>query len=429
VAVSSKINVITLGCPKNLVDSEFLLAQLDHSNARLVDRAEDADTVIINTCGFIQDAKKESIDTIMNAVALKNRGELKRIIVMGCLSARYKEELAAGLGEVDAFFGTDQHRDVLRILGIDYKSELLGERRLTTPSHYAYLKISEGCDNPCSFCAIPLIRGRHRSRPIKELIHEAQLLAEKGVKEIIIVAQDTTYFGLDIYGERQLPELLGQLSGIDGIEWIRLMYTYPAKFPYGVIEAFQNYPKICRYLDIPIQHISDNVLKSMRRGTSKRAVRELLMLLKNEIPGIALRTTIIVGYPDETEDDFEELCGFIEEMQFHRLGVFIYSHEEGTASYNFGDPIPAAVKQERQAILMEIQKEISEQLNRSIIGKEKKVLIDSRKGGYFVGRTEWDAPEIDQEVLVTSDRLLKPGGFYSAVIMDAAEYDLYASVN
>ena len=319
----SKINVVTVGCPKNLVDSEYLLGQLKYNNVQLVDSADDADTMIINTCGFIKDAKQESLDAILEAVEKKNRGELKKIVVMGCLSERFKKELSTEIPEVDSIFGTNQLSDVLRDLGVNYKSELLGERVLTTPTHFAYLKISEGCDNPCSFCAIPLMRGQHKSKPIEEIIFEARLLVEKGVKELIVIAQDTTYYGLDLYGERQLAKLLGELNSIDGIEWIRLMYAYPAKFPLDVIAAFQQYHKLCRYIDIPVQHSSDSVLKSMRRGITGRSTRDLLLHLKNEIPDIALRTTLIVGYPNETEDDFKALCDFVREMHFHRLASLL----------------------------------------------------------------------------------------------------------
>lgn len=424
----SKINVVTLGCPKNLVDSEYLLGQLKHTNVQLVARADDADTVIINTCGFIKDAKQESIDAILEAVGKKNRGELKKIVVMGCLSERFKKDLAAEIPEVDSFFGTNQLRDVLKNLGVDYKSKLLGERFLTTPSHFAYIKISEGCDNPCSFCAIPLMRGQHRSKPIDEVVHEARLLAEKGVKELIIIAQDTTYYGMDLYGKRQLAKLLGELHDIDGIEWIRLMYAYPAKFPLDVLEAFHKYPKLCRYIDIPIQHYSDSVLKSMRRGMTERSTRDLLLHLKSEISDVALRTTLIVGYPNETENDFKALCEFVKEMRFHRLGVFTYSAEEGTAAFELGDGVSEKIKLERRAAVMEIQKDISERHNQSLIGKKVRILIDSQDGEFFIGRTEWDAPEIDQEVFVSSSQPLMTGTFHTGTITDAVEYDLFASV-
>ena len=423
----SKINVVTLGCPKNIVDSEYLLGQLKHGNTQIVASADDADTVIINTCGFIKDAKQESIDAIMEAVEKKNRGELKKIVVIGCLSERFKKELATEIPEVDSFFGTNQLPDVLKDLSVDYKSELLGERLLTTPAHYAYLKISEGCDNPCSFCAIPLMRGQHRSKPTEEVVHEARLLAEKGVKELIVIAQDTTYYGLDLYGERRLAKLLGELNDIDEIKWIRLMYAYPAKFPLDVIEAFQKFSKLCRYIDIPIQHNSDSVLKSMRRGITERSTRDLLLRLKNEISDIALRTTLIVGYPNETENDFKALCDFVKEMRFHRLGVFTYSKEEGTAAFELDDSVSEETKLERQAAIMEIQKNISESYNESLIGKKVKVLIDSQDGEYFISRTEWDAPEIDQEVFVSSHKPLKAGTFQTVTITDAVEYDLFAS--
>jgi ribosomal protein S12 methylthiotransferase len=424
----SKVSVITLGCPKNLVDSEYLLGQLQKSTLQLTERLDDADTVVINTCGFIQDAKQESIDAIMEAVEKKKCGQLKKIVVMGCLSERFKKELAGEIPEVDSFFGTNQLSEVLTDLHVNFKKELIGERYLTTPSHYAYLKISEGCDNPCSFCAIPLMRGRHRSRSVEEILNEARTLAERGVRELIVIAQDSTYYGWDLYGERRLAVLLEALQKIDGIEWIRLMYAYPAKFPSDVITAFQKYPKLCRYIDIPIQHIADNVLKSMQRGISQRPTRELLVRLMNEIPGLAIRTTLIVGYPNETEDDFNELCDFIEEMRFHRLGVFPYSQEEGTGAFNLGDPIPIEVKQERQAMIMEIQKEISEQHNETLIGTTAKVLIDSKNGEYDIGRTEWDAPEIDQEVFVRTTQSLKRGSFHTVTITDAMEYDLFASM-
>jgi ribosomal protein S12 methylthiotransferase len=428
VSEKQKIAVVTLGCPKNLVDSEYLLGQLQHGPVQLVSGVDDADTVIINTCGFIKDAKQESLDAIMEAVEKKNRGTLKKIVVMGCLAERFKNELAAEIPEVDSFYGTHQLQDVLNELGSPYKNELLGERLLTTPSHVAYLKISEGCDNPCSFCAIPLMRGAHRSKPMQDVIHEASLLAQKGVKELIVIAQDTTYYGVDVDGKRQLATLLGELQAQDGIEWIRLMYAYPAKFPLNLIDAFQKYPKLCRYLDIPVQHVADGVLKSMRRGMTETSTRELLARLKHEIPRIALRTTLIVGYPNETEDDFKRLCDFVREVRFHRLGVFTYSKEEGTASYGLEDPVPEEVKNERLARIMEIQKEISREHNESLVGTTARVLIDSHDGEFFIGRTEWDAPEIDQEVFVHSARPLKTGTFHHVTVTDAMEYDIVAEV-
>lgn len=424
----SKIHIVTLGCPKNQVDSEVLQAQLQlqSGNVEVVGDTDNADTIVINTCGFIQDAKRESIDAIVEAIEKKKHGEVKKIIVMGCLAERFKKELAKELPEVDSFFGTRQMPEILSDLDVNYKRELIGERILSTPSHTAYLKISEGCDNPCSFCAIPLMRGQHLSTPIEELVHETRLLAAKGVKELVVIGQDSTYYGLDLYGERRLASLLGELQAVDGIEWIRLMYAYPAKFPLDVLQAFQRYSKLCRYIDMPVQHIADNVLKSMRRGITQRATKELLWTVKKEIPDIALRTTLIVGYPTETEDDFKQLCEFVQEMKFHRLGVFMYSQEEGTGAYELGDPIPEKVKQERQEVLMEIQKQISEERNESLVGKTLNVLIDSYDGEHYVGRTEWDAPEVDQEVLVHSDRALIPGQIISATVTDATEYDLFA---
>jgi ribosomal protein S12 methylthiotransferase len=428
VSGKSKIHIVTLGCPKNQVDSEVLQAQLQlqSGNVEVVGDTDNADTIVINTCGFIQDAKRESIDAIVEAIEKKKHGEVKKIIVMGCLAERFKKELAKELPEVDSFFGTRQMPEILSDLDVNYKRELIGERILSTPSHTAYLKISEGCDNPCSFCAIPLMRGQHLSTPIEELVHETRLLAAKGVKELVVIGQDSTYYGLDLYGERRLASLLGELQAVDGIEWIRLMYAYPAKFPLDVLQAFQRYSKLCRYIDMPVQHIADNVLKSMRRGITQRATKELLWTIKKEIPDIALRTTLIVGYPTETEDDFKQLCEFVQEMKFHRLGVFMYSQEEGTGAYELGDPIPEKVKQERQEVLMEIQKQISEERNESLVGKTLNVLIDSYDGEHYIGRTEWDAPEVDQEVLVHSDRALIPGQIISATVTDATEYDLFA---
>ncbi len=429
-AGKSKIHIVTLGCPKNQVDSEVLHAQLQlqSGNVEVVSDADHADTIIINTCGFIQDAKQESIDAIVEAIEMKEHGEVKKIIVMGCMAERFKKELAKELPEVDSFFGTRQLPEILTELGVDYKRELLGERILSTPSHTAYLKISEGCDNPCSFCAIPLMRGGHRSTPIEELVHESRLLAAKGVKELVVIGQDSTYYGLDLYGERRLASLLGELQTVDGIEWIRLMYAYPAKFPLDVLQAFQQYSKLCRYIDMPIQHIADNVLKSMRRGMTQRATKELLWTIKKEIPNIALRTTLIVGYPTETQNDFKQLCEFVEEMKFHRLGVFTYSQEEGTGAYELGDLVPEAVKQERKEALMEIQKQISIERNESLIGQKLKVLVDAYDGEIYGGRTEWDAPEVDQEVLIRSERALLPGQFVSVTVTDATEYDLIADV-
>jgi ribosomal protein S12 methylthiotransferase len=421
-----KINVITLGCWKNAVDSENLLGQLKGQRADIVDNADDADTVVINTCGFIEAAKKESIDTIMQAVRKKELGRVKKVVVMGCLAERYRQELVAEIPEVDAFFGTSQLEQVLKELEVDFKKDLVGERLLSTPSHFAYLKISEGCDHPCSFCAIPLMRGTHRTKPREEVLAEATMLAGQGVKELILIAQDSTYYGLDLYGERVLPQLVENLASVRGIEWIRLMYAYPSKFPTELLNVFKNNPNVCRYLDIPVQHASDDVLKSMRRGITNRATRDLLARIRSEVPNIALRTTLIVGYPNETEKDFQTLCDFVRETRFHRLGVFTYSREDGTTAHPLEDPIPQHVKEERRSVIMEIQKEISEERNQSLFGSTVKILIDRQEQGSFVGRTEWDAPEIDQEVYVKSEMPLKIGNFYDATIVDGTEYDLYA---
>ncbi len=421
-----KISVITLGCAKNVVDSEVLLGQLKLANATVVEDVRHADVAVINTCGFIDAAKQESIDAIIEAVELKNKGRLKKVVVMGCLSERYSKELAIEIPDVDAYVGSNKITEVLVELGVDFKRELLGERSLTTPSHFAYLKISEGCDHPCSFCAIPLMRGLHRSKPLEEVLSEARSLAARGVKELIVIAQDSTYYGIDLYGKRRLPELLGELSSVDGIEWIRLMYAYPSKFPLEVLDAMQENPKICRYLDMPVQHASDDVLKSMRRGITNRATRELIATIKTRIPDVAMRTTLIVGYPNETEKDFDVLYDFVKDMQFHRLGVFTYSQEDGTSAHILGDPVSADVKEERKKAIMELQMEISEKRNKSLMGKKLRILVDRIEGGYAVGRTEWDAPEIDQEVFVRNNGKYIVGNFSDVSIVDAVEYDLYA---
>lgn len=422
------ISVITMGCSKNLVDSEVLLGQLAGNKVRVVKEADDAEIAVINTCGFIEAAKRESIDAILEAVRRKQEGKLKKVVVMGCLSERFAKELRQEIPEVDAYFGSHHLKEVVQELGVDYKVELLGERQLTTPSHFAYLKISEGCDNPCSFCAIPIMRGGHRSRPLDEILHEARHLAARGVKELMVIGQDTTYYGLDLHGGRTLDSLLSGLSAVDGIEWIRLLYAYPAKFPVNILEVYRDNPKICRYMDIPVQHAADDVLKSMRRGISNRALRDLLHTIRASVPGIALRTTLMVGYPNETEQDFQVLCDFVREMRFHRLGVFTYSQEEGTSAYGHGDPVPEEVKEERRAAIMQIQQEISEERNSGLIGQTVKVLLDRVEGDHVVGRTEWDAPEIDQEVFVNNEGTLKVGDFCQAKIVDATEYDLYAEV-
>ncbi|MGB2868850.1 MAG: 30S ribosomal protein S12 methylthiotransferase RimO [Bacteroidota bacterium] len=423
----SNISVVTLGCSKNVVDSETLVGQLRLGKAVVVNNVDDADTVVINTCGFIDAAKKESIDAILEAVERKNQGKLKKIVVVGCLSERFKSELVKEIPEVDAYFGSNQLPEVLANLGVDYKKELLGERVLSTPNHFAYLKISEGCDHPCSFCAIPLMRGKHRTKPREQVLAEARSLEAKGVKELILIGQDSTYYGLDLYGEQQLASLLRELSAVRGIEWIRLMYAFPSKFPSDLLEAYRDLPNLCRYIDIPLQHASDGVLKSMRRGITNRAMRELLEKIRNAAPNMAVRTTFIVGYPNESERDFQTLYDFVKEEKFHRLGVFTYSQETGTSADILGDPIPQKVKEERQKVIMELQRQISEERNRALIGSTVKVLIDRPENEFLVGRTEWDAPEIDQEVYVSNGDHQGPGSFCDVRIMDATEYDLYGT--
>jgi ribosomal protein S12 methylthiotransferase len=423
----NRISVITLGCSKNTVDSERLLRQLGANKFRLSSDPENSDTVIINTCGFIDAAREESVNTILNAVGLKQQGKIKKIIVAGCLSERYKNELVKEIPEVDAFFGTESYTGILHELGGNLKTELLGERMLTTPSHTAYLKISEGCDHPCSFCAIPLMRGKHKSRKIDDLVNETRFLAAQGVKELVIIAQDTTDYGRDIYGKPVIHELLSKLSDIDGIEWLRLMYAYPSKFPSELIPAIADNPKICKYIDLPLQHISDSVLRSMRRGVTARKTRELIYKLRKEIPGLVLRTTFITGYPNESEKDFQELFNFIREIRFDKMGIFTYSQEESTTAYILGDPVPEELKNERKDILMEMQKDISSEINRSLIGKEMDALIERTEGDYYIGRTYRDAPEVDGEVLVSSgDVNLEIGEFYTFEFYDYNEYDLYA---
>ncbi|MEX1138514.1 MAG: 30S ribosomal protein S12 methylthiotransferase RimO [Bacteroidota bacterium] len=424
-----KINIITLGCSKNIVDSEQLLGQLKLSGASVVDDVDQADIAVINTCGFIDAAKQESIDAIVEAVEQKQGGKLKKVVVMGCLSERYRADLQKELPGVDAFFGSNQLQDVVVELGVDYRRELLGERVLTTPGHFAYLKISEGCDRPCSFCAIPLMRGNHRSKPMEQIVAEAGSLADKGVKELILIGQDTTFYGLDLYGKRRLAEVLETMAHQKGIEWIRLMYAYPSGFPREIIPVMRDNRAICKYIDLPLQHISDPVLNSMRRGITAKATRELLDDLRSGIPELALRTTFIVGYPNESERDFQELYDFVREAKFHRLGVFPYSHEEGTAAENLGDPIPKNVKQERLSALMELQKEISEERNQRLIGTTVRVLVDRRDGEFAVGRTQWDAPEIDQEVYIKNAEPVQSGNFFTATVVDAVEYDLFADAS
>jgi ribosomal protein S12 methylthiotransferase len=428
-STNKKISVITLGCSKNTVDSERLMNQIRLNNFNLIDNPNNAETVIINTCGFIEAAKEESVNTILNSVALKKEGKIKKVIVAGCLSERYKSELEKEIPEVDMFFGTEKYEGIINALGGKLKSELLGERFLTTPSHTAYLKISEGCDHPCSFCAIPIMRGKHKSVSMENLIREAEFLARNNTKEIILIAQDTTDYGIDIYGHKYLSTLLNNLSEIKEIKWIRLMYAYPSQFPDDVIDTIAANAKICKYVDIPLQHISDIVLKSMRRGVTGNRIRELLLKLRANIPGITLRTTFITGYPNETEKEFEELCDFIKEIKFDRIGVFTFSVEENTSSFLLGDPVPEKTKQKRKEILMEIQKEISIEKNKEFIGKKLNVLIEGTEGDFFVSRSYRDAPEVDGEVLIPVDGAnLNAGDFYDVEITGANEYDLFAKL-
>ncbi|MBI5476516.1 MAG: 30S ribosomal protein S12 methylthiotransferase RimO [Ignavibacteriales bacterium] len=425
---NKKVCIITLGCPKNVVDSEQLMRQLEANNLELVHSSDESDSTIINTCGFIQSAKKESLDTIMHAVELKRTGRIKNLIVMGCLAERYAETLKKEIPEVDDYVGANRISDVVTSLGAHPKFDLLGERKLTTPKHYAYLKISEGCDRPCSFCSIPLIRGKHTSKPITHLVDETKRLADQGVRELIIVAQDSTYYGLDIYGKRKLASLMEKLSDVQGIDWIRLMYAFPAGFPLDILKVISENPKVCKYLDIPLQHIADPVLKSMKRGINTKSMSKLIEKIRAEVPGIALRTTFIVGYPNEGKREFRQLENFVKEMKFERLGVFTYSQEEDTSANKLGDPVPEPVKLERFNAIMEIQKDISYRRNKSLVGKSIKTLIDSKSGGSGIGRTEFDAPEVDNEVTIHAADKFHAGNFYNVLIDDCDAYDLFGSV-
>lgn len=422
----NKINVVTLGCSKNVYDSEVLMGQLRANNKEVV-HEEEGNIVVINTCGFINNAKEESIDTILNYVQQKEDGIVDKVFVTGCLSERYKPDLQKEIPNVDQYFGTTELPALLKALGADYKHELVGERLTTTPKNYAYLKIAEGCDRPCSFCAIPLMRGTHKSRPMEELVIEAEKLAAKGVKELILIAQDLTYYGLDLYKKRVLADLLRELAKVEGIEWIRLHYAFPTGFPMDVIDVMRDEPKVCNYLDIPLQHISDSILKSMRRGTTKEKTTALLQKLREAVPNVAIRTTLIVGYPGETEEDFQLLKDWIQEMRFERLGCFTYSHEENTHAYNLEDDVPEEVKMQRANEIMEIQSQISWELNQQKIGQSLQVMIDRKEGGYYVGRTEFDSPDVDNEVLINveDDTYLRPGDFYQVEITSAEDFDLY----
>ncbi len=423
--VPKKTRVITLGCSKNTVDSEVLLKQLAENNCTIANDGEESEIAIINTCGFIEAAKQESIETILQAVRLKEEGRLAKVIVMGCLSERYAPELKKEIPEVDAFFGSNAIDGVVEAAGGRYKSELLGERMLTTPRHFAYLKISEGCDRPCSFCSIPLMRGKHVSKPSERVLLEAQRLAALGVREIILIAQDSTYYGLDLYGKRTLARLLADLAGVEGIEWIRLMYAYPAGFPEDVIEQFVTNPRLCPYLDLPLQHISDPVLTSMKRGITRERIHALVDALRTNVPGITLRTTLIVGYPNEGEEEFKELLDFVHATRFDRLGVFPYSLEDGTSAHPLGDPVPQEVKEARRSAIMSAQSGISLANNQRLVGSVLRVLVDDAVEGGAVGRTVMDAPEIDNEVTIHTTDRLAPGEFCDVQIADAEEYDLF----
>ncbi|WP_235295680.1 30S ribosomal protein S12 methylthiotransferase RimO [Portibacter marinus] len=422
-----KVNVVTLGCSKNLVDSENIITQLRGNDFEVSHETDEgSDIVIVNTCGFIDLAKEESVNTILSYAEEKKAGNIEKLYVTGCLSQRYKDDLEAEIPEVDAYFGTMELPGLLAKLNADYKHELIGERVTTTPQHFAYLKISEGCNRKCSFCAIPLMRGKHISQPIEHLVAQARNLARIGVKELILIAQELTYYGLDIYKERALPQLLDALCEVDGIEWIRLHYAYPSKFPLDIIHTMKRQPKVCNYLDIPLQHAADNVLAAMKRQVTREETTKLINDIRSIIPDITIRTTMLVGFPGETEEDFEDLCDFVQEMQFERLGVFQYSHEENTTAHLMDDDVSPEIKVDRANRLMAIQQEISYAKNEAKIGKQFKVLIDRKEGGYFVGRTESDSAEVDNEVLVeASQHFLRIGDFCELTIIDAEEYDLY----
>ncbi|MEH3111729.1 30S ribosomal protein S12 methylthiotransferase RimO [Pedobacter terrae] len=427
-----KINVITLGCSKNIYDSEVLMGQLRGNNLNVThesDKMGKDDIVVINTCGFIDNAKQESIDTILQFSELKEAGKIGKVVVTGCLSERYKPELESEITNVDAFFGTNDLQNILHELGANYKHELIGERLLTTPSHFAYFKIAEGCNRPCSFCAIPLMRGKHMSKPMEELVNEAKILAKNGTKELILIAQDLTYYGLDLYGVRKLDELMRRLSDVPGIEWIRLQYAYPSGFPMEILDAMNERENICKYLDMPLQHITDNMLKSMRRGTTKQKTIDLVNQIRDKVPNIAMRTTLICGYPGETERDFEEMAAWVAETRFDRLGCFTYSHEEKTHAHTLVDDIPEEVKQQRVDDIMEIQQGISFDINQEKVGKTFKVLVDKKEGDFFIGRTEFDSPEVDNEVLIDAATGYAANGSFVQVKVDRAEdFDLYGTI-
>ncbi|MEY4954145.1 MAG: Ribosomal protein ((89)-C(3))-methylthiotransferase [Bacteroidota bacterium] len=434
VSPKPSINIVTLGCSKNLVDSEVLFTQLKGNGLDVTHEAkkDKANIVVVNTCGFIDNAKQESIDTILRYADAKEAGKIDKLYVTGCLSHRYKDDLEKEIPMVDSFFGTNELPRLLKALKADYKHELVGERLLTTPAHYAYLKIAEGCDRPCSFCAIPLMRGGHVSRPMDELVKEASSLAKKGTKELILIAQDLTFYGLDLKGEgksgRQLKELLERLSDVQGIEWIRLQYAYPAGFPMDILHTMAERDNICKYLDMPLQSGSDAMLKHMRRGITREKTEQLITDIREKVPGIALRTTLISGYPGETDADFEETYSFVERMRFDRLGIFNYSHEENTHAYLVQDDVPEEVKQERSDEIMALQQGISEELNQAKIGQTFKVMVDRKESGFFVGRTEHDSPEVDNEVLIPAEQFARQGDFVRVKINKAEEFDLYGDI-
>lgn len=428
---SDKVNVITLGCSKNLVDSEDIITQLRGNDYDVVHDSdqEDANIIIVNTCGFIDLAKEESVNTILQYADLKRENEIDRLYVTGCLSQRYKDDLEVEIPEVDAFFGTLELPGLLEKFNADFKHDLIGERDITTPQHYAYLKISEGCNRTCSFCAIPLMRGNHVSRPIEQLVKQAEHLAKQGVKELMLIAQELTYYGLDIYKKRALPKLLDALGAVEGIDWIRLHYAYPSKFPMEIFDAMKKHDSVCNYLDMPLQHASDSVLERMRRQITRKETTDLVNEARKRVPGIAIRTTLLVGFPGETEEEFEEMCDFVREMRFERVGVFQYSHEENTRAHALEDDVPAAVKAERASKIMEIQQEISNEKNQAKIGQTLKVLFDRKEGQFYVGRTEADSPEVDNEVLVDASKsYARLGDFAMVKITGAEDYDLFGEV-
>ena len=427
----NKVNVVTLGCSKNIYDSEVLMGQLKANKFEVEheSKQDDSEIVIINTCGFIDNAKEESINTILRYAEAKANGQVDKVYVTGCLSERYKPELEAEIPEVDAWFGTRDLPRLLKTLKADYKHELVGERLLTTPAHYAYFKISEGCDRPCSFCAIPLMRGGHISIPMEQLEAQAKQLVKNGTKELLLIAQDSTYYGLDLYKDRKLAELMSRLSDINGLEWIRLHYAFPSGFPTDVLDVMRERENICKYIDMPLQHISDSMLKSMRRGTNKQKTIDLVNMIRDKVPGMAIRTSLIAGYPGETEKDHEEMLQWIQDSRFERLGVFTYSHEENTHAYSLVDDVPADVKQERADAVMDVQMGISASLNQEKVGNTYKVLFDRKEGPYFIGRTEFDSPEVDNEVLVEAkdDSYVRVGDFAQVKIDRAEEFDLFGT--